>query len=95
MSLSMIATVGFRKKNWKVVFRLMTHLDSTYELENPAQVTLLLHLYDTIETLGGWKGLLILFFGIGIFHAIVDYVIRSGRLKREQARRKLAERKSK
>ena len=71
----------------------MKNLDPTWDLEHPGQITLLSHLWDTIETLGGWKGLLVLTLGIGIFHAIVDYVIVSGRKKRELARKKAAERK--
>lgn len=66
----------------------MKHLDSQYELENPLDATLISHFYDTIELLGGWKGLIILALCIGIFHAIVDYVITSGRKKREEARRR-------
>ena len=73
----------------------MKHLDSSWELENPGQTTLLSHLYDTIEALGGWKGLLVLFVGVGIFHGIVEYVISSGRKKRQEAKRRLQERKEK
>ena len=73
----------------------MKHLDSSWELENPGQTTLLSHLYDTIEALGGWKGLLVLFVGVGNFHGIVEYVISSGRKKRQEAKRRLQERKEK
>ena len=71
----------------------MKHLDAAYELEHPGQTTIFSHLRDTIETLGGWRGLLVIFVGVGVFHGIVEWFIHSGRKKRNEEKRRLAERK--
>ena len=68
--------------------RRMRHLDPNYELENPPSLTVWGHLLDTFETLGGWKGLLVIALAIGVFHGIVEYVIARGRKKRQEERRK-------
>ena len=66
----------------------MRHLDPNYELDSPPALTVWGHLLDTLETLGGWKGLLVIALAIGVFHGIVEYVIASGRKKRKEERAK-------
>lgn len=63
----------------------MRHLDPKWELENPG-LSLVAHFWETIDSIGGWKGLCVIGAVIGIFHAVVNYVIANGRRKREEAR---------
>jgi len=41
------------------------------------------HWFDTIEVLGGWRGLFFILVGTLLFYAYVLYAIKAGRLKRE------------
>ena len=58
------------------------HLESDYEMfEKPTGFVP--HFWDTIDSLGGPLGIALLSVGIILFFLIVDYVITSGRKKRE------------
>lgn len=66
---------------------MVKHLDQDYELANP-KGGLIEHLYDTIDTIGGWKGILVLTGLIAAFYGVVVYTISSGRAKREAAKKR-------
>jgi hypothetical protein len=66
------------------------HLDQDWELDQKP-TTFVFHLWDTIDSLGGWKGLLALFLGICVFYGIVTYTIDKGRKRRQEARRRRAD----
>jgi hypothetical protein len=58
------------------------HLENDYELfERPMGIVP--HFWDTIDVLGGWMGLTLISVGILAFFLVVDYVITTGRKKRE------------
>lgn len=61
---------------------MVRHLERDYEMETKPS-GLVPHFWDTIEVLGGWKGMCLLSFGIMSFYFIVVYFVTSGRKKRE------------
>jgi D-alanyl-lipoteichoic acid acyltransferase DltB (MBOAT superfamily) len=60
----------------------MKHLDPDWEVDK-FTINFIAHFWDTIEKLGGWKGLAILLVIIGAFYGYVMYAVKSGRKKRE------------
>lgn len=66
---------------------MVKHLDHTYE-QSEREQGFIPHLFDTIDTLGGYKGLLVLSGAIIAFYLIVVYVVQRGRTRRSAAKRK-------
>lgn len=62
------------------------HLEHDYELEEKPSGWIP-HLHDTLEVLGGLKGLFILCLAIAAFYGIVVYFVTTGRSKRESKKR--------
>ena len=58
-------------------------LDHEFELSRSPVKWLVDHWFDTIEVLGGWRGLFFILVGTLLFYAYVLYAIKAGRLKRE------------
>ena len=65
---------------------MVQHLDHEWELEHPNRSFIVNHLYQTIEVLGGIKGVTGIAVAIILFYAYVVYAITSGRKKREAAK---------
>jgi hypothetical protein len=63
------------------------HLTHDYELEEKP-TGFIPHFWDTIDALGGWKGISLIAIGILIFQYIVAWAISSGRAKREAVKKK-------
>ena len=61
---------------------MVKHLEADYEVTSRS-FGFVSHFFDTIEALGGWKGLAIATLGILAFYLYVDWTITSGRAKRE------------
>ena len=60
------------------------HLSEEYELSRSFVRYLYDHFFDTIDALGGLRGLFCLFIGCLLFYGYVVYTITSGRAKRER-----------
>ena len=60
------------------------HLSEEYELSRSLVRYLYDHFFDTIDALGGLRGLLYLFIGCFFFYGYVVYSITAGRAKRER-----------
>jgi hypothetical protein len=66
---------------------MVKHLDHEYELtERPSD--LIFHFWDTIDAIGGWKGIAALFLFMCVFYGIVVYTIENSRRKRQEKRLK-------
>lgn len=65
----------------------MKHLDPEYEVDRPPQ-GFVPHFWDTINVLGGARGMFLITLGIIIFYFTVEYVITQGRKKREAKKAK-------
>lgn len=59
----------------------MKHLDPDYEVDRPP-MGLVPHFWDTINVLGGWRGMVLISIGVIIFYFVVDYAVMQGRKKR-------------
>ena len=59
------------------------HLDHEFELSHSTVKFLYDHYFDTIDALGGLKGMFLILIGCILFYGYVMYAIRSGRAKRE------------
>jgi hypothetical protein len=59
------------------------HLDHEFELSHSAVKFLYDHYFDTIDALGGLKGMFLILIGCVVFYGYVLYSIRSGRARRE------------
>ncbi len=64
---------------------LHKHLDPDYELSHK-QISVVSHFFETIESIGGLKGLGILSLAILAFYGLIIYTIQNGRKKREAAK---------
>lgn len=62
---------------------MVKHLDFDYEIEEKP-TGLIPHFWDTIEALGGFKGIFLITLGVLLFYGIVIYVVTTGRLKRQK-----------
>jgi phosphotransferase system glucose/maltose/N-acetylglucosamine-specific IIC component len=63
------------------------HLEHDYEVEE-APSGMVHHFWDTIQVLGGWKGLALLCIAIVSFYAIVVYFVTAGRAKRSNPKKR-------
>jgi hypothetical protein len=59
----------------------MKHLDPDYEVDRPPS-GLIPHFWDTIDVLGGSRGMILLILGVIIFYFLIDYIVSQGRKKR-------------
>lgn len=66
---------------------MVRHLDPSYE-ESVKPSGVVPHFFDTIEALGGWKGLTLLFIGLVIFYLVVEYAIQRGRRRQNSKKRR-------
>jgi len=65
------------------VFNLMVkHLENDYELDQKP-TGFVPHFWDTIDSLGGPLGLVLMTLAFVIFYYVVDYMVTSSRKKRE------------
>lgn len=70
----------------------MKYLDPDYEVDSPP-TGLIPHFFDTINVLGGWKGLLGISFGVLLFFLVIDFSISYNRKRREQQKQKMMQKK--
>lgn len=71
---------------------MVRHLESDYELEN-APTGFIPHFFDTIDSIGGKKGLCIIAFCLFAFYQIVVYTVNASREKREITRKLLQQKR--
>ena len=67
----------------------MRHLDEEHELSRSVVKFMLDHLYDTINVLGGTRGLFFIALGCILFYVYVVYAMRTSREKREARMNKI------
>lgn len=63
---------------------MVKHLDPDYFVSK-RPTGLIAHFWDTIEALGGYKGLFLICVGVILFYFIVNYTIFKSRERREAA----------
>jgi hypothetical protein len=71
----------FPLKSDDLRFSRMKHLDPDYEVDRPP-MGLVPHFWDTINVLGGWRGMVLISIGVIIFYFVVDYAVMQGRKNR-------------
>ncbi|RYH24764.1 hypothetical protein EON65_16315 [archaeon] len=68
---------------------MVKHLDPDYFVST-RPTGFIAHFWDTIDALGGYKGLFLISVGVLLFYFIVNYTIYKSREKREAAKQKKA-----
>ncbi len=65
----------------------MKHLEPDYEVDK-APSGFIAHFWDTIESIGGVNGIIILFVLIIVFYFVVEYTVQTGRANREAKKKR-------